>query len=134
RVAINDHFFWTSIACIHQTVFDNVGVFDTRLSRGEDLELWARIGRKYRFIKSNVVTAIYRTDAENRSVRAFDLRKSRVFNYDFSSSTSLEETAYYKVQIVNSLRRALAKKKVKNFFNLRCKHAKYISWVDVLKK
>src|SRR5690606_37465492 len=76
KEAIKQHFFWTSVACINKEVFHKTGNFEETLSRGEDLELWTRIGREYRFIKSNLVTAIYRIDAENRSNQSFNLDKT----------------------------------------------------------
>ncbi|MFD1771522.1 glycosyltransferase family 2 protein [Sphingobacterium suaedae] len=77
REAIKESFFWTSVTCIHKSVFGQVGVFPKGISRGEDLDLWQRIGRDYRFIKSNRVTAIYRIDSENKlTTSSFDYKKS----------------------------------------------------------
>lgn len=56
---------WTSIMCAHKSVFENVGLFNEKLNRGEDLDMWARIGRQYRYIKSNRVTARYMINIEN---------------------------------------------------------------------
>src|SRR5690606_2824177 len=128
------NFFWTSVTCIHKSVFNNVGVFDRRFSRGEDMELWTRIGRKYRFIKSNQITAVYRIDAENRSDLSFNLERSRIYHYDFKSSTSSYETAYYKNQTARILRNLIAKKKFRSFFKLLMKHYQYLTVNDLLKK
>ncbi|MDR2270649.1 MAG: glycosyltransferase family 2 protein [Sphingobacterium sp.] len=77
--AIKYHFFWTSVTCIHNKVFKDVGYFLENFSRGEDLELWERIGRQgFKFIKSNLVTAVYNVDTENK------ITKSK-YNYKNSS-------------------------------------------------
>jgi len=65
--AIKHHFFWTSVTCIHKAILEDLGGFNTALNRGEDLDLWARIGREYTFVRSKKITAIYRMDAENKT-------------------------------------------------------------------
>jgi len=75
--AIKEYFFWTSVVVINKDVFKKVGIFRTDINRGEDLDLWIRIGRLYRFIRSNRVTGVYVQDSENK------LTKSR---YNYSKS------------------------------------------------
>lgn len=125
-------FFWTSVACIQRSVLQKVGVFNENLNRGEDLELWTRIGREYQFVKSNLVTAIYRIEAENRSDAKLSLEKSRAFLYDFDESSSRTETKYYKKQIINSLKSLLVKRDFRNFFRLKNKHKHHITYIDIL--
>lgn len=132
--AIRYNFFWTSATCLHHSVFQKVGVFDIRLTRGEDLDMWARIGRAYTFIKSNMVTAIYRTDAENRSILSFNLDKTRIYHYDFDSSTTLEETQYYKNEIIRNLRGFIRKGDFYHFIKLKRKHTKHIKLIDIFKR
>jgi len=134
KEAIKRHFFWTSVTCIHASVFDDVGDFDINLNRGEDLELWARIGRKYSFVRSKKITGIYRIDAENRSNLKFNLEKSRVFNYEFSSCESSSEREYYKKQISNTLRSFIMQKKIMQFIKLKTKHKSFISFKDIIKR
>ncbi|NNT72786.1 glycosyltransferase [Flavobacterium sp. IMCC34852] len=38
---------WTSSVVIHKSVFETVGNFDTKIKKGEDTELWIRIGLQY---------------------------------------------------------------------------------------
>src|SRR5699024_9925416 len=112
---------------------DKVGGFKHYLSRGEDLDLWARLAREYDVVKSSEVTAVYRIEAENRSVVSFNLDRSRVYNYNFEESTSDDERTYYKTQILNSLYRFARKMDFKNFFKLKAKHKFHISYLDILK-
>lgn len=115
-------FFWTSATCINKDVFNHVGVFNELLNRGEDLELWTRIGRKYSFVKSNIVTAIYRIEAENRSDKNFVLEKSRVYNYEFIPEISESEKVYYRREIVNSILSSLRNRDFQNAHKLFKKH------------
>lgn len=133
KEVIKDHVTWTSVICVNKKVFDDVGVFNEQLNRGEDLDLWARIGREYRYVKSNLVTAIYRIEAENRSDVSFKLKMSRIYNYDFKKSSSKEETTYYKAQIIKQMRALIKQLKIVDFFKLKYKHNRYISFVDIIK-
>jgi len=38
---------WTSCVVLHKSVLDAIGSFDTNISKGEDTELWIRIGLNY---------------------------------------------------------------------------------------
>jgi len=134
KEVINHNFFWTSVTCLHKSVFTKVGVFVRHLSRGEDMELWTRVGREYRFIKSNQITAIYCIDAENRSDLSFNLCKSRAYYYDFKSSTSSYETIYYRSEVARVLRFLLAKKQFLSCFKLFNKHYKHLKIRDLIKK
>ncbi|WP_333866568.1 glycosyltransferase family 2 protein [Sphingobacterium sp.] len=98
------HFFWTSVTCINKTVFNDVGVFNERLSRGEDLDLWARIGKKYRFIRSKEVTAIYVQDSDNKlSFTKTSLDKSILNNISFQGLNK-SQAAYFKKLILRKIR------------------------------
>lgn len=132
--AIKGHFFWTSIAVINRRVFDKIGLFKETLSRGEDLELWARIGRNYKFVKSNLITGIYRVEAENRSNQIYVLEKTRVYNYRFEEGGSDSEYRYYVHQIVSSLISLLIKRDFVNFFRLKKRHSNHISYLHILRR
>ncbi len=133
KEAIKGHFFWTSVACIHISVFDNVGYFVVNLNRGEDLELWTRIGREYSFIKSKLVTATYRVEAENRSDLSINLKNSRIYNYNFEECKNHSEFLYYQKTIIVSLRKFIKKKQFKKFWVLLKKHYKYIPIIKIFK-
>lgn len=134
KEAILEYIICTDVVVIKKDAFLETGGFNNNLSRGEDLDLWARLARKYSIIKSRKVTAIYRIEAENRSDRTFNLEKSRVYNYDFSQSNSIDETNYYKHQITKSLRGLIKKNDYYKFFKLYIKHNKYISIFNILRK
>lgn len=57
----------TGCIAIKRLCFDSVSGFNTKLTHGEDLDLWSRLAEKFIFAKSEVVTLLYRLDAENRS-------------------------------------------------------------------
>lgn len=133
KQAIKEKLMWTSIVVANKECFDKVGYFNVVLNRGEDLDLWARLAREYRIIKSSTITAIYRIEAENRSSATFNINKSRVFIYSFLDSKSQEESDYYKSQINNALRSFLVNRDLKSFFILLKKHRKNISLFSLLR-
>lgn len=98
KAAMQKSFFWTSVTCIHESVFKKIGCFPLDFSRGEDVELWNRIGREYRFIKSNLITATYNIDSENKLTQAkYNYRNSTLYSVHtrIKSFSSKTEKRYY---------------------------------------
>ncbi len=69
---------WTSGICIHKSVFEKVGTFDTKIKHGEDTELWIRIGLQFPIVFIWKIVARYVYDAES---------VSRNWNYFFEPYT-----------------------------------------------
>lgn len=133
KEALKEKLVWTSIVVIHKSCFDKVGMFNEKLSYGEDLELWARLARYFTIIKSSKITAIYQIEAENRSNQSFNIKKSRVYHLDISNIEDRDEYKYQKRSIINSLRGYLRKKRLKEFILLLKKHNKDIDLLDILR-
>ncbi len=78
---------WTSSVCIHKSVFEKVGNFDTNIKHGEDTEMWIRIGLKYPIVFIWKILARYVYDAESIS------RNSNYFfeSYTFEKYASAEK-------------------------------------------
>jgi Glycosyltransferases, probably involved in cell wall biogenesis len=58
---------WSSAVIIRKNVFDNVGFFNERISRGEDIDMWTRIAAKYQIAYSNNLNVKYLVHPENSS-------------------------------------------------------------------
>jgi glycosyltransferase involved in cell wall biosynthesis len=69
---------WTSSVCIHKSVFEKAGTFDTKIKHGEDTELWIRIGLQFPIVFIQKILARYVYD--QKSV-------SRNLNYYFEPYT-----------------------------------------------
>lgn len=134
KEAISEPLIWTSIIVFHKSCIDNVGGFNKNLSHGEDLDLWARLSKKYNIIKSSVITAIYRTEAENRSISSRNLKRSLSYHIDLANSESIDEINYYKKGILNILRNCLVGHRFKDFLKVYSRHRKYITLAEVLRK
>lgn len=122
--AKKSHFFWTSIVAINKRVFSELGDFKEFVSRGEDLELWARIGRKHRIIRSRKITGIYVQESENKaSFGVYDLEKSflGILNLDQNISSE-SEYQYYKTLLLNKFKTSLLRNDWKLIFALLKKY------------
>lgn len=69
---------WTSSTCLHKSVFEKTGIFDTKIKKGEDTELWIRIGLQFPIVFIHKILARYVYDAES---------VSRNLNYYFEPYT-----------------------------------------------
>lgn len=68
----------TGCISIKKECFKIVSGFNRELTHGEDLDLWNRLAENFIFAKSEVVTMLYRLDAENRSDKTIKIEKDRI--------------------------------------------------------
>lgn len=128
KEAIKESLIWTSIIVINKNCFNSVGFFNTKLIRGEDLELWARLAKKFNIIKSSKITAIYRIEAENRTDVTRKLEKTQVYYLGFNQCTNCYECLYYKNILFKRLLAYIYMCDIYNFFRLMNRYPK-ISYV-----
>lgn len=110
KEAIEEELIWTSVVVIHKSCFKKVGLFNSILVRGEDKDLWARLGRNYNIIKSQLITATYRIEAENRSDNRTPIKRTFEANINLSNAKSKEEFNYYKHLIIAKLKAVIVRK------------------------
>jgi cellulose synthase/poly-beta-1,6-N-acetylglucosamine synthase-like glycosyltransferase len=58
----------SSSICVKKSTFDKVGYFNTAIRRGEDYDMWARLGRTACIAATPEVKVWYRLDAENSAM------------------------------------------------------------------
>ena len=120
--ALNGYVIWTGVAVIHRSVFENIGYYNEILSRGEDLDLWARIGKYYKIIKTNIVTAYYEQESENKLTKMqIDINKSIVDYIDFSSITGYEKK-YFQKMVIDKIKSEIKRKNIKTSLYLLLKY------------
>ena len=115
-------FLWTSATCIEKSVFANVGNFPIGISRGEDLDLWARIGRKYRIVRSKKNTAIYRTDSENKLTAQKSKYEHSILSIVNLSGLRGSERIYFKKMLYRRLKQDIRSVDLGEFIKLVYKH------------
>lgn len=100
QMALHKKVINSSTCLIRKECFEKVGYFNERLKRGEDLEMWYRLAKKYPFVCSEAITVWYRLEAENRA-----MNKPSPYEASFASVIKLknadtpEELIYLKSQI-----------------------------------
>lgn len=64
---------WTSSVAIHKSIFAKVGTFDTNIKKGEDTELWIRIGLQFPivFIWKILAKYVYDKSSASRNLNYF---------------------------------------------------------------
>lgn len=100
----NVDFFWTGAVCIHKSVFRKTGLFPLKINRGEDLFLWGEIGKRYKIIRSQVVTVNYNYDSENKLTNSKSDYKSSIISQIDLKNLKGSERLYYKKIIFNRLK------------------------------
>lgn len=122
KEAIKENIIWTSIVVAHKDCFKVAGMFNILLTRGEDLDLWARIASNFWIIKSAKVTAVYRIEAENRTSLINDIEKTYISIIDLDKTSSKDELRYYRFLILRKMYEYTTTFNFKNFIKIKSKH------------
>lgn len=95
----------TGCVTIRKGLFLEVGYFDQELTHGEDIDMWERLASMSKLAKSERVTTIYRTDAENRASLLEERLKKRkdLIPSKRLKTLSKSHKLYYGVQFVFNL-------------------------------
>lgn len=123
-----EYFPFRDLICTITTVVQKkalleIGGYDIRLSLGEDMDLWARLGKAFSMVKSEAITAIYRVDAENRSdTGRYAMEKSFLGFLDFDQMGSIEEKAFYAFWLRHKSKYFIKKMDIKNLTYIIKKH------------
>ncbi|WP_417371872.1 glycosyltransferase family 2 protein [Gelidibacter japonicus] len=120
--SIKESLIWTSIAVIHKTCFKKVGAFNEQFSIGEDIDLWIRLAKVYKLVKSAEVTAIYRVDSENKLSMGKSKLKDSMFSTLSLKGMKGSERAYYKEILIVRLKNDVVRFKIWEIIQLLWKH------------
>jgi len=119
KQAAQESLMWTSIVLINKDCFKKVGCFNIKLNRGEDTDLWVRLARNYNIVKSSVITATYRVEAENRTTLSKDLESTYIYYINLDEIEDVDEKKYFKEMIANRLYQYARSKDLNNFRKLK---------------
>jgi len=122
KEALKESLICSSMVVINKECFDKVGAFNKKLSRGEDLDLWARLALNYKIIKSSKTTAIYSMEDE------FSLSKGKSnYHQSILSIINLEdkkadERKYYQRMLFNRIKADIKAFDLKELLLILLKH------------
>lgn len=84
-----------STCCIRRDVLRDVGLFPEGMKIGEDLYMWIKIARKYKFCFSPELLASYSRIANNRSAKSYTREKTRhTFEELYREATDNDEKEF----------------------------------------
>jgi glycosyltransferase involved in cell wall biosynthesis len=72
KIALKNMLYHSSASTYKKNVFNNLGLFDEALSRGEDIDMWIRLALFEKIAFFNKPLATYSLGAENRATERID--------------------------------------------------------------
>lgn len=92
-------FVCTNSICFSLEVLDTVGMFNEKLSWGEDRDLWGRISKSFCFVYSSKVTSFYFADIENSLTSSKGNYNNSIISIIDLSKIDGYELKYYKKEL-----------------------------------
>lgn len=118
---------WSSVVMCNKECFNRVGGFNEQLTNGEDIELWCRIAKKYKLVKSERITAVYNLDTENRaSNKKRVLQKCFESCLPFSTAAGKKEILFYSKILALAILYYIRNLQVRNVCYLFFKYRHYV--------
>jgi glycosyltransferase involved in cell wall biosynthesis len=125
--ALNSPIVSSSSICIKKDVFQVISPFNEQITHGEDLELWARIGKTYKIAVSKQIKVYYRRGLENQATNFMTNPKKSIVNYiKFDSSLDVFEKKYYTKVIISRFFSYLKRKQFKYAILVFLKYFKHL--------
>lgn len=122
KEAIKENLLWTSIVVVHAQCFIDVGDFNINLNRGEDLDLWARLAKRYSIVKSTKITAIYNIDDIFSLTKSKSIYEKSILSIiDLRNKTEFER-AYLKKMLINRIKLDIKTLDIKDLLRILIKH------------
>jgi len=114
----------SSAVTIKKECFNLIGLFREDLNRGEDLEMWTRLAKRFMITYLPSVLVIYSQEVENRvsSIPITDLKKTYTYNINLATAKNVFERKYYLNRIGIVLLTCLSQKNYKGLNDLLNKH------------
>lgn len=141
RGVVNDFFrqvykgpiMHSSSICIKKSVFGRVGLFNTEIRRGEDYDMWARLGRSSVIAATPEIKVNYRLDSENRTMATMPPLKGLWLNFIPNDSyKNKDEKRYFRRFIHRQVLEYLVKGRFKWARQVAAKNWQIARWYSYL--
>lgn len=122
KEAIKENLLWTSIVVVHSNSIKMIGGFNVNLNRGEDLDLWMRLAKKFNIIKSKNITAIYNIE-DNKSLSKLksNYDKSLLSIIDLKKKSGFERL-YLKKMLIDRVKLDIKTLDINGLLRILVKH------------
>lgn len=122
KEAIRENLICTIIIALHKDCFNSVGFFNENLNRGEDLDLWIRLVKKFNIVKSRKITAIYSMeDVKSLTKSKSNYNKSILSIIDLKGKQGFERL-YLKKMLISRIKLDIKTLDVKDLLRILVKH------------
>ncbi len=112
----------TSSMVVKKKCFDYIGLYDTKLKRGEDIDIWIRLARNYLLAYEPELLVYYVIDAENRACLINFPNETRfLFHLNFKGISS-DENRYLRHMIIRGIIDSLRSKNFRTVIDLIVKY------------
>lgn len=122
KVVLVETLMWTSTVVIHKSCFNKLGGFNIHLSRGEDLDMWRRLAKKYIIIKSINETAIYNLVDGNSLTKTKSKLENSILSTIQLKGTKSFERKYYKKMIYDRIKHDIRDLDIVDLYKLLSRH------------
>lgn len=124
RLLFGKHVVWSSTAVVKRSALSEIGGFDTRMTKGEDLDCWERLYEKEIFAQSNAMTAFYISDPldGNATRKAGNVQTYAVYLNKAAFRWRSDKDLYRFKVIYGYLKLFISQHQFRNFFLLLVKH------------
>lgn len=96
KIALKQPVISSSSVCLKKDIFININTFNEKISHGEDLELWSRIGKVYDIAIVRDVKAYYRRNLHGQATSKMPALERSIVNYiTFEEAADKYERNYY---------------------------------------
>ena len=123
----------SSSICIKKSTFDKVGYFNTTIRRGEDYDMWARLGRAATIAATPEVKVSYRLNVENSAMAVLQKPQALwLYNIPLESSKDEDQKKYYRRFLHRQVLEYLVKGKFRWAWEIASHNWKIASWYSYL--
>lgn len=104
KEVIFEHIICSSAIAVNKKCFLFVGLFNLKINRGEDLDVWTRLARNFDIIKSKEITAIYRVETENKLTAGVSNYNQSILSLINLKGLAGYERKYFKKMILQRIK------------------------------
>ena len=123
----------SSSVCVKKSTFDKVGYFNTTIRRGEDYDMWGRLGRATSIAATPEAKVWYRLDAENSAMTELHRPQALwLYNIPPESYKDKDQKRYYKRFVHRQVLEYLIKGKLKWAVQIAFHNRKIANWYSYL--
>lgn len=122
KEVIKERLLWTSSVTVNKACFKKIGGFNININRGEDLDMWARLAKNYKIIKSVKVTSIYNLVDQNSLTKSKSNIDNSILSIINLKDKKSYERKYFKRMIYSRIKQDIKDLDIRDLYKIIRKH------------